>query len=417
MEFILYFNIIISVLFFVCYFYQGLYVLVPFFKKDKPHKAERLHRYAVLICARNEETVIADLVNSIKDQDYPSHLITTFVMADNCTDNTARIARRAGAQVYVRHNTVLAGKGYAMDDLLKSIKRDWGEDAFDGYFVFDADNVLCEDYISNMNKTFCDGYQIVTGYRNSKNYGENWISAGYGLWFLRECEYLNHSRHLLGNSCAVGGTGFMFSNEIVKQQGDWPFHLLTEDIEFSIDNVIRDHKIGYCPTAQLYDEQPTTFSQSYKQRLRWAKGYYQVFGKYGKNLAVQTVKKRNFSCFDMSMSTMPAAILAILSFVVNFAAVLSGVLFDLDITLLCQSALWSIFNAYLMLFLAGGITTITQWKNIHTTPFKKVMYTFTFPIFMFTYIPIAFCALFSDVTWQPIAHTQSKSLAAIRRGR
>lgn len=51
--------------------------------------------------------------------------------------------------------------------------------------VFDADNLLSEDYISRMNETFSDGYRIITSYRNSKNYGDNWISAGYALWFLR----------------------------------------------------------------------------------------------------------------------------------------------------------------------------------------------------------------------------------------
>lgn len=417
MEFILYFNIIVSVLFFICYAYQVFYVFVPFFKKERPHKETKMHRYAVLICARNESAVIADLVNSINAQDYPSRLITTFVMADNCTDNTAEIARNAGAQVYERFNKQQVGKGYAMDVLLKNIHRDWGEDAFDAFVVFDADNVLCEDYITNLNVTFSDGYDIITTYRNSKNWGENWISAGYGLWFLRESEYLNHSRHLMGNSCAVGGTGFMFSNEIVKKQGGWPFHLLTEDIEFSIDNVLAGKKIGYCGTAQFFDEQPTKFSESYKQRLRWAKGYFQVFAKYGKTLIKKTIARENFSCFDMSMSIMPAAVLAMGSFVLNIAVSLVGFLLGWDMSMLMESCLMSLVNSYLMLFLVGGITVITQWKDIHTAWHKKILYTFTFPLFMFTFIPIAICALFGNVTWQPIAHTQSASLATIKQGK
>ena len=63
---------------------------------------------------------------------------------------------------------------------------------------------------------FSDGYQIVTSYRNSKNYGDNWISAGYALWFLRESRYLNHARFLLGTSCAVSGTGFLFSRRVLE---------------------------------------------------------------------------------------------------------------------------------------------------------------------------------------------------------
>lgn len=115
-----------------------------------------------------------------------------------------------------------------------------------------------------MNETFSDGYRIITSYRNSKNYGDNWISAGYALWFLREAKYLNNARYLLGTSCAVSGTGFMFSREILKSCGGWPFHLLVEDIEFTIHNIVSGEKVGYCPRAVLYDEQPTKFSQSWE---------------------------------------------------------------------------------------------------------------------------------------------------------
>ena len=227
----------IAVLFFLCYFYQFVYIPVPFLKRDKPHKAETLHRYAVLICARNEESVIGYLIDSIRAQDYPAELVSVFVLADNCTDATARVAADHGAVVYERFNKKLVGKGYAMECLMEKLKAEY--DPFDGYFVFDADNLLEPDYITQMNRTFSDGYEIITSYRNSKNYGDNWISAGYGLWFLREAAFLNHPRCLLGTSCAVSGTGFLFSHAVLEDCGGWPFHLLTEDIEFTIHNITR----------------------------------------------------------------------------------------------------------------------------------------------------------------------------------
>ncbi len=223
-------NDIIALVFFICYTYQLFYLFVPFLKKDRPHKTAQPHRYAILIAARNEASVITQLLDSIRAQDYPADKITAFVVADNCTDNTAALARACGAVVYQRHNSEFVGKGYALDFLLTQIQRDWG-DVFDGYFVFDADNLLREDYIKEMNQTFCDGYEIVTSYRNSKNYADNWISSGYALWFLREAQYLNHARMLLGTSCAVSGTGFLFSRRILHKCGGWKFFLLTEDIE------------------------------------------------------------------------------------------------------------------------------------------------------------------------------------------
>lgn len=311
METIKLINFIIATVFFVCYSYQFAYILVPYLKKEKPHKPAELHRYAVLISARNEELVIGNLLDSISAQDYPSSLVRVFVVADNCTDKTAKVARAHGAIVYERFNDKLVGKGYALEYLLDRIGEEYG-DVFDAYMVFDADNLLSEDYISRMNETFSDGYRIITSYRNSKNYGDNWISAGYALWFLREAKYLNNARYLLGTSCAVSGTGFLFSREILKSCGGWPFHLLVEDIEFTIHNIVSGEKVGYCPRAVLYDEQPTKFSQSWKQRMRWARGYIQILRKYGGRLLHGIFAKRSFSCFDMTMNIAPAVILSFL---------------------------------------------------------------------------------------------------------
>ncbi len=174
---------------------------------------------------------------------------------------------------------------------------------YDGYFIFDADNLLDENYIAEMNKVFANGYKVVTSYRNSKNYDTNWLSAGYSLWFLREAKYLNNSRMILKTGCAISGTGFMVSDEIIRKNNGWKHHLLTEDIEFSIDNAIHGEKIGYCGTAVLYDEQPYLFEQSWNQRLRWAKGFYQVFAKYGMELFKSIFTKRSFSCYDMFVTS------------------------------------------------------------------------------------------------------------------
>ena len=260
-------NFVIAVIFFVCYTYQFLYIPVPWLRKARPHSPAKDNRYAVLICARNEQRVIGDLIASLRGQTYSQGLLSIFVLADNCTDDTAMVARVAGANVYERFNQVQVGKGYALQELLEHLEQDYPQ-GFDGYFVFDADNILAPNYVEAMNRTFSDGHDIVTSYRNSKNYGDNWISAGYALWFLRESRYLNHARFLLGTSCAVSGTGFLFSRRVLEETGPWPFHLLTEDIQFSVDQVTRGRKIAFCPDAVLYDEQPTTFRQSWNQRLR-----------------------------------------------------------------------------------------------------------------------------------------------------
>ena len=261
-------NAVISALFFICYTYQFLYIPLVLAKKPKPLTApDRPHRYAVLIAARNEENVISGLLDSLRAQTYDMSLVTVFVAADNCTDRTAAIARAHGAVVYERFNQLNVGKGYALDFLLQNIGADYPE-GFDGYFVFDADNLLAPDYIERMNEMFSNGHQIVTSYRNSKNFGGNWISAGYALWFLRESRYLNGARNRLGSSAAVGGTGFLFSQRVLDESHGWRFYLLTEDIEFSVYHILRGEKIAICEDAVLYDEQPTGFRQSVRQLLR-----------------------------------------------------------------------------------------------------------------------------------------------------
>ena len=379
-------NFIISVVFFVCYAYQFLYIPAVLWLRRRRAAlpaAPASNHYAILICARNEAAVIGDLLASLRAQTYPRELLTVYVLADNCTDDTARIAREGGAVVYERFNRQLVGKGYALQTLLTHIARDVPA-GYDGYFVFDADNLLSPDYIEQMNRTFSAGHDIITSYRASKNYGDNWISAGYALWFLRESRYLNHARSLLGTSCAVSGTGFLFSRAVLEETGPWPFHLLTEDIEFSIHEILQGRKIAFCPDAVLYDEQPTTFRQSWRQRLRWSKGYLQVFQRYGTRL-LGGVLRGNFSCFDMSMAIMPAFVLSTVSIASNLALAVWGVWTGGSILIALQSLGQMLLSMYLTLFVIGAITTVTERRHIHTGRARRVLYAFTFPLFMFTY--------------------------------
>ena len=409
-------NAVIMALFFVCYSYQFFYVAVALLKRKKFTCRNENHRIAVLIAARNEENVIGQLLDSIHAQkNYPMDHVDIYVGADNCTDDTARVARERGAIVFERHDTVHVGKGYVLNEMLKRIKRP-GRKHYDAYLVLDADNILDPNFISEIEKVYSSGYEIVTCYRNSKNYGDNWISAGYALWFLRESRYLNGARCRLGSSCAVSGTGFLFSHRILEKCGGWNFFLLTEDIQFTIANVLRGEKVGYCPTAVLYDEQPTTFRQSFRQRLRWSRGYLQVFGRYGVSL-LRGIFRGSFSCFDMTMNIMPAAVLSGASIAVNLGAAVYNCVNGGDWKILAACLLQSFLSLYLTVFVLGVITTITEWDNIYCSAAKKVWYAITFPVFMFTYIPIVIVSLFHDPAWQPIHHSRSVDLHQICAGK
>ena len=135
----------------LCYFYQILYLWLPVFKKEKPAEANGLRRYAILIAARNEETVLPYLLQSIQLQDYPADYIKVFVVADNCTDRTAVVAEEGGAVVFRRSSETQGGKGYALHYLLERIDESENLDSFDAFLIFDADNLLKQDFIRQIN--------------------------------------------------------------------------------------------------------------------------------------------------------------------------------------------------------------------------------------------------------------------------
>ena len=269
------FNLAILAFFVVAFFYQFVYIFVVFRYRHAPYReAKSLHTYGFVICAHNEGAVIGELIRSMKAQDYPSELVDVFVFCDNCTDDTAQVARDAGAVVYERPGGGQKGKSWVMDFGLRCVLRDY-PGRHDAFIVFDADNVITRDYVREMNNVFDSGdFAAITSYRNSKNFDSSWISRGYGTWFMREATYLNNARMILGTSCAISGTGYLISADLVRRMRGWDFHLLTEDIQFSVFCAVNGYRIGYAHRAMFYDEQPVTFAASWKQRMRWTKGFY-----------------------------------------------------------------------------------------------------------------------------------------------
>ena len=202
----------------------------------------------------------------------------------------------------------------------------------------------------------------------------------------------------------MGGTGFLFSRRILDESHGWRFYLLTEDIEFSVYHILRGEKIAICEDAVLYDEQPTDFRQSCRQRLRWAKGYIQVFRRYGADL-LKGAARGSWSCFDMSMSILPAFILTALCLLANLTLSVLGLMQGLGVWFAMRSLLECMGSILATLLVLGGITVASEWDRIHAPAWKKLAFTLTFPLFMLTYLPISLAALFMKVEWKPIHHS------------
>lgn len=272
-------NNILGIILSVIVIHKVFYFVIGMFFTRKFKPAKEKHKYAIVIAARNEEEVIGNLLDSIKKQDYPQELVTTFVVADNCTDNTAKIARDKGAICYERFNDKDKTKGYALEYLFEQIEHDYGRKSFEGYFVFDADNLLEKNYISKMNDAFDSGLKIITSYRNTKNFDENWIASTYALHWLRSIRTNHRARSVLHLATNIQGTGFLMANVIVSD--GWHYTSLTEDRALTADAVAQGYEISYQDEAVFFDEQPINLKVALRQRLRWSKGHLQAFVQTG----------------------------------------------------------------------------------------------------------------------------------------
>ena len=397
------------------YFHFIIFAIVGLFFKKKYKKAKVKHRFAVVIPARNEEKVIGNLIESLRSSDYPQDKIDIFVMAHNCTDNTAQVSRDLGVKVYEYNNDKERTKGFALKYLFDQFKVDFanGIEEYDGYFVFDADNLVSKNYFEKMNDAFeANGENaIITSYRNSKNFGSNLMSGMYGMYFLYGCRYEMRGRAAVGMSGRVYGTGHLMSSKVLKD--GWPYVTLTEDWEFTADQLIDEHRIRYCDEAVMYDEQPVDFGVMWTQRVRWQKGHLQVcvtrLGKLVKNF-FNPKKKYKVSTYDLMANSLPFCLLYVFLYLGQFIMLLFSPLFGLTLWPLIQAMMinlcWTLLAGYLTFALSAALLFIIERKRIPKMSFmKKAAICLVFPLFMGLQFPIDVVAFFSkNLQWKVIPH-------------
>ncbi|WP_418968996.1 glycosyltransferase family 2 protein [Alloscardovia omnicolens] len=407
-------DLIIAILGFITMMYQvGVMVIGMFIKPQSYPDVPQDRRYAVLISARNEEKVIGNLIRSIQNQTYPSELIDIWIVADNCTDNTAELSRSLGCYVIERFNKERVGKGYALQYLLRSMMASGDSKKYDAFFIFDADNLLDKNYISEMNKARQAGFEALTSYRNSVNMSQNWVSSGAALWFVRESRFLNTTRTALGTSCHVGGTGFMFSRRIMERNDGWKFHLLTEDIEFSMDCILHGDRIGFCGSAMFFDEQPVDFKTSWTQRVRWSKGFLQVFRYYSKVMIQWAIKERDLSAVDVTLMVCPFVVLSVIRFALGIIYAALGYISWFTIVGSLTDWLVSVFLGFVAMMALAAFSGFIERDKLNITIPELLAYSLSFPIYMASYVPIAFVAIFAKSQWKPIAHAGGQAAEQI----
>ena len=369
--------------------------------KDKPILEDKQNRFMAIIPAHNEESVIGNLIESLKKQDYPKELYDIYVIADNCTDKTAQIAKSLGAIVYERFDEENKTKGHALNWFLnQKIEEDAPYDAF---CVFDADNIVDKKFIKSMNKKLCQGEDVVQGYRDIKNPTDSWVSAGYAIFYWTMNRFYHLARYNLGLSPLINGTGFMVKFDVVKPNG-WDTQTLTEDIEFSLKRIIAGKKLGWSTEAIVYDEQPVGFKQSWSQRSRWTVGHMQCIQNYTKDLAVATKEKKtlmNFDGFLYIIGSIPMFILTLVLLSINFIMYLGN---GITTTELVVNILRYLIPTFLLPIGTAILIMILDKKPIK--PMLKGL--LCYPLFLGSWLLINFKCLFKrETNWDKIEHVRN----------
>ena len=389
----------------IYWLYQFIISLCSFVKiKEKPLKEDKQHRFMTIIPAHNEEKVVVNLIESLKKLDYPKDLYDIYVIADNCTDKTAEVAKKAGAIVYERFDEAHKTKGHALQWFLaQKIEEDAPYDAF---CIFDADNIVDENFLKVMNKKLCQGEEVVQGYKDIKNPSDSWVSAGYAIFYWTMHRFYHLARYNIGLSPLMNGTGFMVKFDVIKPQG-WNTKTLTEDIEFSLKRIIEGKKLGWARDAIVYDEQPVGFKQSWTQRSRWTVGHMQCLKEYTKPLAEAVVKNKTVMNFDgllYMLGTTPMLILTMVLVIVNIVLFATGAMSGLDFAI---QMLKYIIPTLLVLPFMGLVVLYLEKKPIK--PMIKGL--LTYPIFMGSWLLINIKCLFKrDTEWKKIDHVNDKKI-------
>lgn len=361
------------------------------------------NRFAFLIAARNEAGVLGQLLASLKKQNYPADLFNIYVVPNNCTDQTETVARQAGARVLLPAS-LIRSKGDVLEFAFKKLAQTGDYDAI---CVIDADNLVHPDFLLAMNRELVAGNDLVQGYRDSKNPHDNGLSGSYSIYFWLINRFINRPRHNLGLPLPLGGSGFAIKTDLIRKMPQLDFLTMTEDMELSIFAQLAGAKSSWAADALIYDEQPLSYSQSWRQRRRWTSGMYQIGSLYSRPLLQQVKKTGRLAGLDLIMlySSALVQVLAFFGMAGSFLlSLLSLTSHSLSLLTFVAIQLSSIGLGWIFVSLVA-FTTVVLERKLKPGIWRGI---FSFWFFLISWIPINLCCLFyKPASWQQIEHKRS----------
>jgi cellulose synthase/poly-beta-1,6-N-acetylglucosamine synthase-like glycosyltransferase len=250
-------------------------------------------KFAIVIPAHNEATVIKATVERLRSLHYPSHLFQVHVVADYCDDSTAQDAREAGAVVHERNEGPRTGKGIALTWLFERV---FAENWCDAIVVFDADTRVDAEFLKIMDARIAKGDLAIQGQHIISNFNAGWFPALTWAMFLIDNRFQNMGRSNLGWSAKHMGDSICFRADVLKKSG-WG-EGLTEDYQLRQRLLLAGIRIVYEPSAKGYGEAALTLKQAQAQRARWLRGAKDANQQLKNELFTQALKRRDGALFD-----------------------------------------------------------------------------------------------------------------------
>lgn len=412
-------NVVLTTIIGIAFASQLIYTLLFFVPAKKFKKAKTTHKVGVVICARNEENVIKNTIECLKQQDYPADMFDIYVVAHNCTDKTAEIAREAGAIVLEHNDDEPSHKrvSYALKHLFDYILKN--NIKYDFYVRFDADNLVDKNYLSKMNDAYDSGVKVARGYNNAKNLTDNVISGISGLWYIRDARFACQARSFLNTHQMLLGPGMMFAHEIIEKDGGWKAMGITEDAEFAMNCLFQGYKSQYVSEAICYDDQPTTGKDCFNRFTRIGNGLHSLFYTHGIKSFFLFFKHWNWGYLDMFLTLLfiPIAVLCCvwLPFYYGYVLIYNSVIGNMDLFYLILNNIgFALIGAFIVPFILQAILVYALDKKKINQPFKKVLPSILlFPIFMIIYAFSIFIGVVSKPKWRQINRSKAVTLSEI----
>ena len=389
-------NIIIMLLLVV----YGLYFLITalfLFKKRKKDNivSDKYSHFTILIPARNEEEVIKDAIQSFKRQKYPKDNYEIIVVINNTTDNTLGVCNAEGVRSILCERKI-KNKGDALKEAFDRLKKE----KTDAYIIMDADNVVNDEFLGEMNKSLNEGTLVAKSSMDIKAKENTWVSSSYAIYFFIQSILYSIPRNNIGASCAINGTGIMIKKEVIDKFG-FNVRTITEDLEFMTLCALNNIKIKFVEGAICYAEHPSDFKVSMIQRRRWTKGIYEGFIIYFNSIIKNMIKRPNIELLDSLLiySTPLILILSLISIFINLLIV------PLPIYLIITS--FSLLVSYISISLCALFVCVKSKKKIKDFLTGIIM----FPIFLLSWQYLNIAVLFKkEVVWDEIKHIETQNI-------